>query len=150
MARTHRPNFFEPSREDAIGVLSTHVVGRIAYSFHDRVDIEPISYVFVDGWIYGRTSEGAKLTTLRHHPWVAFEVDEVRDRFNWISVVVHGTMYFLSDEGSEHDHAAYANAIGLLRGVDASIMTPADATPYRDVLFRIHVNDITARAAQTL
>lgn len=52
-------------------------VGRLAFSFRDRVDIEPLHYVFRGGWLYGRPSPGSKLQTLRHNPWVAFEVDEI-------------------------------------------------------------------------
>src|SRR6478752_7743534 len=48
------------------------------YAFHDRVDIEPINYVYADGWVYCRTSVGVKLDTMERHRWVAFEVDEVR------------------------------------------------------------------------
>jgi hypothetical protein len=50
-------------------------VGRIAFSIHDRVDIEPLLYVFVHGWIYGRTQPGRKIEVLSHHRWVAVEVD---------------------------------------------------------------------------
>ena len=59
-------------------MLKSHRYGRLAFSFRDRVDIEPIHYVYEAGWLYGRTSPGTKLTVLAHHPWVAFEIDEVR------------------------------------------------------------------------
>lgn len=36
-------------------------VARIAYSRENQVDIEPIHYIYQDGWLYGRTSRGAKL-----------------------------------------------------------------------------------------
>lgn len=149
MARTHRPEFFEPSRGDALAVLERNYVGRLAFSFHDRVDIEPISYVFADNWVYGRTSEGTKLTTVRHHPWVAFEVDEVEGRFDWVSVVVHGTLYFLDPDGGDRDREAYAQGVRLLRRVDADVLTASDVTPERSTLFRIHADDITTRAARS-
>jgi uncharacterized protein len=149
MARTQHPEFFEPTREEAIALLERHHVGRIAFTFHDRVDIEPISYVFFGGWVYGRTAHGTKLTTLRHSPWVAFEVDEVDGQFDWRSAVVHGTLYFLEDQGDEHARAAYANAVRLLRSFNSSVLTPADATPQRSTLFRIHADEITARAARS-
>jgi uncharacterized protein len=149
MARTHQPEFFEPSRDEAVALLARHHVGRLAFTFHDRVDIEPISYIYSDGWVYGRTAHGTKLTTVRHHPWVAFEVDEVEGQFDWRSVVVHGTLYFLQDDGAEHDRAAYAHAVALLRTVDSRVLTSADATPERASLFRIYADDITARAAKS-
>ena len=49
-------------------------------------------------WLYARTSPGTKLTTVQHHPWVAFEVDEVHARASWQSVVVRGTIYFLEPD----------------------------------------------------
>jgi nitroimidazol reductase NimA-like FMN-containing flavoprotein (pyridoxamine 5'-phosphate oxidase superfamily) len=150
MARTSQPEFFEPSRDDAVALLERHHFGRLAFSFHDRVDIEPISYVFSDGWLYGRTSRGTKLTTVRHHPWVAFEVDEIEGQFDWRSVVVHGTLYFLDDEsGDGGTREPYAHALELLRTFDAAALTSADATPGRVALFRIYADDITARAART-
>jgi nitroimidazol reductase NimA-like FMN-containing flavoprotein (pyridoxamine 5'-phosphate oxidase superfamily) len=149
MALTHRPEFFEPSRAEALELLGRHQVGRLAFSFHDRVDIEPISYVFSDGWIYGRTSQGTKLTTVRHHPWVAFEVDEVEGLFDWRSVVVHGALYFLDPNGGDRDREAYAHAVRLLRQFDAEVLTADDPAPERTTLFRIHADDITARAARS-
>jgi hypothetical protein len=49
--------------------------------------------VYEGGWIYGRTSAGAKLTTLAHRRWLAFEVDEVRGVFDGASVVVQGSFH---------------------------------------------------------
>ena len=149
MATKRRPEFSELSHDDATALLGRHHVGRLAYSFHDRVDIEPISYVFRDGWVYGRTAPGSKLTTLRHHPWVAFEVDEVEGQFDWRSVVVHGTLYFLDSQGSERDREQHALAVELLRSIDAAALTSGDATPERIALFRIFADDITARSAKS-
>ena len=150
MARTHKPEFYDLSRGDAIALLERHTVGRLAFSFHDRVDVEPISYIYDDGWLYGRTSPGTKLRTLQHSPWVAFQVDEIEGRVDWQSVVVHGTLYFLDPEGGDREREAYAAALELLRSLDADILTPADATPQRSTLFRIHADSITGRAARSV
>ncbi len=149
MARTNRPEFFEPSRDDAIALLGRHHVGRLAFTFHDRVDIEPISYVFADGHLWGRTAPGTKLTTVQHHPWVAFEVDEIEGLFDWRSVVVRGTLYFLSDEGGQRAVESHARAVELLRGIDTAALTPDDMTPDRVALFRIFADEINVRAART-
>lgn len=47
--------------EECRRLLADSGVGRIAYTFRDRVDIQPLSYAFDDGWIFGRTSHGSKL-----------------------------------------------------------------------------------------
>jgi uncharacterized protein len=148
MAHTHGVEFFELSSGDAIDLLTRNFVGRVAFAFHDRVDIEPISYVFADGWVYGRTSEGTKLTTVRHHPWVAFEVDEIEGQYDWRSVVVHGGLYVLDPDGGDRDRESYASALVLLRTMDTAALTAADPTPARMVLFRIHADDVTGRGAR--
>ncbi|MGZ8376116.1 MAG: pyridoxamine 5'-phosphate oxidase family protein [Gemmatirosa sp.] len=132
----------------ARALLRRHDVGRLAYAWHDRVDIEPIHYVCDEaGTIHARTSVGAKLLTLRHHPWVAFEVDEVRGLHDWCSVVVHGTVYELRADGPAHERAAYERALALLRTVDPATLTPDDPTPWRTVLFTLAVHELHGRAA---
>ncbi|HEV2131694.1 MAG TPA: pyridoxamine 5'-phosphate oxidase family protein, partial [Longimicrobiaceae bacterium] len=81
MDRIAAPEFRTLTREEIAAVLRRNHVGRIAFSWRDRVDIQPIHYVFVGGWIYGRTTPGAKLTAVSHNRWVAFEVDEIEEMF---------------------------------------------------------------------
>jgi nitroimidazol reductase NimA-like FMN-containing flavoprotein (pyridoxamine 5'-phosphate oxidase superfamily) len=135
------------SREDAIALLERHHVGRLAFTFHDRVDIEPISYVYADGWIYARTSPGTKLTTVKHHPWVAFEVDDIKSRYDWRSVVVRGTIYFLDAARGEEEAEAHARAVEILQSADPHAMTDRDDAPHRRALFRIHADEVTGRQA---
>lgn len=142
------PTFFDLSPDEAVALLSRNHVGRLAFSFHDRVDVEPISYVFADGWVYARTSPGTKLATVHHSPWVAFQVDEVRSRYDWKSVVVHGTIYFLDPSRGEKERAEYDAAVNVLRLADTDALTSADATPHRQALFRIHADEIIGRAAK--
>ncbi len=149
MARTNKPRFIELSKAEALDMLGRHHVGRLAFTFHDKVDIEPISYVYKDGWIVARTSPGTKLTTMEHHPWVAFEIDEVETIFDWRSVVVHGSMSVLDPGGSDRDREAYTAAIESLRELDETVMTAGDSAPFRTAVFRIHVDDLTCRAAVT-
>src|SRR4051794_12288615 len=66
------PAFRDLTKEECESVLACNHVGRMAYSFHDAVDIRPIHYVFDDTWLFGRTSPGDKLVTLQHHQWIAF------------------------------------------------------------------------------
>src|SRR5215212_6700726 len=150
---TGRPSFHALEPAVCRQILERNHVGRVAFSFRDRVDIEPIHYVFVDGWIYGRSSPGAKLTTLQHNRWVAFEVDEVEGLFEWRSVVVHGAVYFLEPsstsaaERKPDDEAAatYDAAVEHLRRLIPAALRHEDPTPERSVVFRIHANEINGR-----
>jgi uncharacterized protein len=154
---THRPHavppgsprFRELSRAECEALLARARVGRLAFVHHGQVGITPLHFVYRDGWIYGRTASGEKLGALRHHPWVAFEVDEVEATFEWRSVVVRGAFYALQRDGPMADRARWEQAVALLRELVPGALTPADPVPWRDVVFRIHVGEITGRAAET-
>ncbi|HVX41776.1 MAG TPA: pyridoxamine 5'-phosphate oxidase family protein [Gemmatimonadaceae bacterium] len=131
------------------GVLRRNHVGRIAFVHANRVDVEPISYVYADGWIHGRTSPGTKLTALHANPWVAVEVDEIEDASNWQSVVVHGTVYFGEPNVVGAAHEAYDTTLTKLREVNHTVLSDEDSAPHRRELFRVHVDEMTGRAATT-
>lgn len=130
-------------------LLRRGVVGRLAFSFHDRVDITPIHYIFSDGWLFARTSHGAKMTTIQHVPWVAFEVDEVEGVFDWRSVVVHGSVYLVEPGETPSGRETYERTIARLRELLPSMFAPDDPAPHRTVLFRIHVDRMTGRSASS-
>ena len=143
------PTVFTQLKRDEIDVLlSRNNIGRIAYGFKDRVDIEPINYAYANSWIYGRTSPGSKLDTIAHHRWVAFEVDESRGVFDWSSVVVRGTMYFLTSESPPADYnTGFAHGIELLDRLVPGTLKASDPVPFRNVVFRIHLDEVTGRQA---
>lgn len=143
------PTFRELTRDECNEVLERNHVGRVAFTFHDHVDIEPVNYVYADGWLHGRTAPGGKIAVLRHHPWVAFEVDEVDGLFDWRSVVVHGAVYIPDPEGSPADREAHAATLASLRRLLPDTLTSTDPAPGRLLLFRIHVDDLTGRAAES-
>ena len=141
--------FHDLDPEEIGHLLARHNVGRLAYSFHDRVDIEPIHYVYADDVIYLRTSPGWKLETLAHSPWVAFEIDEVHGLFDWRSVVVHGTVYVVEDTGPVSARESYRLAVERLRHVSPNAMSGRDPTPDRTVILKIHPSIMRGRAARS-
>ena len=143
------PTIRELTRAECDALLERNLVGRIAFTFRDRVDIEPVHYVYAKGWLHGRTSLGTKLATLRHHPWIAFEVDEIQGLYDWRSVIVHGAVHLPDREGSPSDHDAFESTLGLIRKLEPLALEPGDPTPQRQVLFRIHVDELTGRSATT-
>lgn len=142
-----RPTFRALDVFECQALLALHHVGRLAYSFRDQVDIVPIHYVWSDGWIYGRTGDGAKLRALAHNRWVAFEIDEVDALFEWRSVVVKGSLYLLSADEDGPLHGEWEHAVSLLRLVVPEALTVTDPTPDRTLVFRIHADQITGRMA---
>jgi len=145
--RPSMPTFRSLTRSECDALLARNHLGRLAFTFHDRLDVQPIHYAYEAGWLFGRTSEGAKLVTLAHDHWMAFEVDEVRGIFDWASVVVHGTFHRIDPEDSPRDQAVAARAVHLLREIVPETYTADDPTPFRTVLFRIAVGEMTGRVA---
>jgi len=136
------------AREDVLALLARNSVGRIAFTMRDRVDIEPIHYVYSDGWLYARTSRGAKVATLERNRWVAFEVDEIFGPSSWSSAVVHGAVYFLEPNGSPDAAQLWSRAIALLKRLVPQTLEPGDPVPHRDIVFRIAVQEATGRRAR--
>lgn len=143
----HTPSFTDLTRDECEALLKKHHVARLAYTFHDRVDIEPIGYVRVNNALVFRTAPGSKLETLAHHPWVALEVDEAEGMFEWRSVVVHGTMYVLHAEGSDAEVRAYEAAVDALREFVPETLREGDPVPFRSVIMRLELDQLTGRRA---
>jgi nitroimidazol reductase NimA-like FMN-containing flavoprotein (pyridoxamine 5'-phosphate oxidase superfamily) len=143
------PRFRDLDPAECNALLARHNVGRLAYSRKDRVDIEPIHYVFEDGWLYGRTQPGNKLDVITHNRWVAFEVDEIDALFDWRSVVVKGGFYLLRADGSASEKETYDKGVAILRRLVPATMTAADPLPDRTVVFRIHIDELSGREART-
>ena len=137
----------ELSRDEVEETINRNRVGRIAFSFHDRVDIQPIHYIYERGWLYGRTSEGEKIYTLKHNQWIAFEIDEVNDLFEWRSVVVHGSFWIIHPQGSPHAEELWAKAAKLVAQIVPGALTENDPVSFRHTLFRIAVGDAHGREA---
>ena len=143
-----RPIFDELTRAESDEILARNHIGRIAYAFRDRVDIEPVNYAYDGEWIFFRTGAGTKLSTLDKAPWAAFEVDEVEGTFTWRSVVARGTVYRADPEGDAREREAFVRGAELLRRVVPESFTDDDPVPYRMVLLRLYASEVSGRRAR--
>jgi hypothetical protein len=132
--------------DEAQALLARNHVGRIAYSEHDRVDVEPIHYVYEAPWIFGRTSSGAKILTLAYNQWCAFETDEVHGLFDWQSVVVKGPFSTRNSPFASWDDDL---AVAALRRLIPGTLTDDDPTPHRDIVFGVHATEISGRISSS-
>jgi nitroimidazol reductase NimA-like FMN-containing flavoprotein (pyridoxamine 5'-phosphate oxidase superfamily) len=89
------------SREECVGLLGTHEVGRLVVNDGGRPLIFPVNYAMDGDAVVFRTASGLKLWTAARSP-VVFEVDDLnrRARAGW-SVIVHG----LAQEVTAFDRA---------------------------------------------
>jgi nitroimidazol reductase NimA-like FMN-containing flavoprotein (pyridoxamine 5'-phosphate oxidase superfamily) len=144
-----KPTIRDLTDDEMHALLARNHVGRIAFSFRDRVDIRPIHYVYRDSWLYGRTEPSDKLATLRHNQWVAFELDEVRGPFDWQSVVAHGSFYHLIDDSTLDNRETRNEALSILREFMPETLRKHDRVAFRTELFGIAIDQLTGRSAST-
>ena len=148
MTMTAKPVFEKLDRRECEEILARNHVGRLAYARGNHIDIEPLHYVYSDGWIYGRTSEGTKIQMTGYSWWpVAFEVDEVENLFRWKSVVVHGGFYTIPFRGTGWEVEEWKKGKELLRTLIPETFEENDPLPDRNILFRIALQEVTGRAA---
>jgi nitroimidazol reductase NimA-like FMN-containing flavoprotein (pyridoxamine 5'-phosphate oxidase superfamily) len=126
-------------------LLARNMVGRIAFAHRGQVNIAPMLYVFVDGWLYAR-ADAAMRVAIRHNRWVAVEVAEVRGVSDWQSVVVRGACYSTTAGGSTAD-AAIPDAIAHLRSQIPEMSRPGSGAPFRTTIYRVHVDELTGYTA---
>lgn len=143
------PQFYILGREACADVLGRNHVGRLAYREREQVNIQPVGYVASDGWLFLRSAYGAKLEAITSDPFVAFEVDEIEGPFDWRSVVVHGTIYLLPTDGSAVEQREAQRAIEAIRKVMPEAFTSKDPVPERQILYGLHIHEITGRMAQS-
>lgn len=149
MSATQTPTIREMSRSEIDALLARNSVGRMAFARGNHIDIEPMHYVYANGWLYGRTSPGRKLDVAAREWWpVAFEVDEVEGVLRWRSAVVHGGFYTLDPDGASWEREEASKAIELLRGILPETFTELDPVPGREILFRIAVQEVSGRVAE--
>ncbi len=133
--------------DECQALLASQHIGRLAYAYKQRVDIEPLLYVADGEWLYLRTAHGTKVAMLEHQPWVALEVDEVRGLFDWQSVVVHGSVQVLDPHGGPVAEALWQHAVETFRRIVPQAFSSGDPTPQRDVMLRVHASHVEGRAA---
>ena len=135
------------SADECHALLASHHIGRLAYAYKQRVDIEPLHYVADGEWLYLRTAHGSKVSMLEHQPWVALEVDEVHGLFDWQSVVVHGSVQMLDPLGGPEAETRWQHAVETFRRIVPQAFARGDPTPQRDVMLRVHMSHVEGRAA---
>lgn len=133
-------------RTQCEALLERNIVGRIAFADRAHVDIVPISYVYLAGWLYAR-ADAPMRTAIRRNRWVAVEVAEVRDVRRWRSVVVRGACYPVHGTGSVESDAAAARGVELLRTKVPVITLPGLDAPGAAIIYRVHADDITGLKA---
>lgn len=92
----------EMSHQDCLEVLGRARLGRLACSQTNQPYITPGYFAFEDGYLYGFTTAGQKITWMRANPLVCVEFEEIQNASAWASVIVTGRFEELPPT-PEHD-----------------------------------------------
>lgn len=129
------------SREDCEAILGRTCFGHLALTRDGNVDVLPIRFAYVDGWVYFR-ADPALRDVIAHRRWVVLSVNELRDVTHVGSVIVRGGCYATEDTGSDAGDAKAMRGIVALRD-RVAVGRPAGARTERtSTVFRLHADEM--------
>jgi nitroimidazol reductase NimA-like FMN-containing flavoprotein (pyridoxamine 5'-phosphate oxidase superfamily) len=130
---------------ESLAVLREGSLGRLGCIASDWPYVVPVNYYFDGKYIYIHTLPGKKLDALRVNPRVCLQVDEIKDPYNWRSVIAYGTFEEVSDE------VTWENVLTKLHS-RLPHMTPVESRLVKGmtgtVVFRITVEEVTGMAEE--
>jgi len=75
---------------EARDFIAAGKIGRLGCVDNGEPYVVPVNYVFEEMSIYSHSLPGRKIEALRANPRACLQVDEIRDDFNWRSVIAFG------------------------------------------------------------
>ncbi|MET1028842.1 MAG: pyridoxamine 5'-phosphate oxidase family protein [Dongiaceae bacterium] len=107
----------EMSRQDSIDLLVRLRVGRLACSHQGQPYITPLHWEYDDGYLYGFSTLGQKISWMRTNPLVCVEFEELASPQNWATVLVAGKYEELSDTPQDEELRGLAHDLFQKRPV---------------------------------
>jgi uncharacterized protein len=123
--------------------------GRLACVRDDQPYIVPIYFSYDDKHLYGVTTLGQKIEWMRSNPLVCVEIDERKNHYQWMSVLVFGRYEELPDTPEYRD--ARTHALEVLQKREMWWHTACVASEKREqsapIFYRIHIEQMTGHRA---
>jgi nitroimidazol reductase NimA-like FMN-containing flavoprotein (pyridoxamine 5'-phosphate oxidase superfamily) len=130
---------------DSLAILREGTLGRLGCIAADWPYVVPVNYFFDGRDIYIHTLPGKKLDALRANPRVCLQVDEIKDSYNWRSVIAYGTFEEVSNEETkENVLTKLYSRLPYMTPVESKLVEGAKGT----VVFRIKVEEVTGMAEE--
>ena len=101
----------EMTAEECSTFLAHASLGQLGCSFEDQPYVVPINFAVESGYLYAFSTVGQKVKWMRANPKVCVQMDEIRTRSEWVSIVVNGEYQELPEP---HYKAERQHAISLL------------------------------------
>lgn len=142
----------EMSDAECCQVLQSEKVGRLACARNNQPYVIPIYFAFDGNYIYGFTTVGQKVEWMRTNELVCFEMDQIENDCDWVSIVVFGRYEELPDTP---EYQAARNQAHRVLQTHSMWWEPAYMSQeHRDqphsltpVFYRIHIERMTGHRA---
>ena len=126
--------------KDSLAILREGTLGRLGCIASGWPYVVPVNYFFDGKDIYIHTLPGKKLDALRANPRVCLQVDEIKNPYNWRSVIAYGTFEEVSsEETQENILTKLYSRLPHMTPVESRLVEGAKGT----IVFRIKVGEIT-------
>ena len=125
---------------DALAILREGNLGRLGCIAAGWPYVVPVNYYFDGEDIYIHTLPGKKLDALRANHRVCLQVDEIKDPYNWRSVIAYGTFEEISNgETQENVLTKLYSRLPHMTPVESKLVNGLKET----IVFRIKVDEVT-------
>ena len=130
---------------DALAILREGTLGRLGCIAAGWSYVVPVNYYFDGENIYIHTLPGKKLDALRANPRVCLQVDEIKDSYNWRSVIAYGTFEEVSNEETQEKVLTKLySRLPHMTPVESRLVNGMTGT----TVFRIKVEDVSGMAEE--
>lgn len=134
--------------------LTEKQFGRIACARENQPYVVPFHFAFDDNkQLYAFSTLGQKIEWMRANPLVCVEVDDIKNQFEWTSLVIFGRYEELPDapEFASERNRAYEllsqRAMWWQPAYVAGVHRPSSAADDKPIYFRIFIDKITGHRA---
>jgi len=137
----------EMTRADALSLVASMPLGRLAYALNDQPYVTPLSFALEGDNLFGFSTVGQKITCMRANPKVCVEFERIKNQQEWATVLIGGLFEEL-DHGSGYSDRAYSllsrRAAWWQPGYIRTDLASAEH-PLEPVYFRIQIVKISGR-----
>jgi hypothetical protein len=127
-------------KEDAQALLRANHYGRLGCSINGEPYVVPLNYLYIGDDIYIHSLPGLKIRAMREMPSVCLQVDEVKDAYNWRSVIAFGDYEEITEpEERERIMGAMFQSLPHLTPVESKMTKGQDEA----IVFCIRIKRLT-------
>ena len=144
-------NIQEMPYHDCISLLREQWLARLACANANIPYIVPIQYASAGDRLYAFTLPGKKLDIMRENPNVCVQIDQLKSKHSWKSVVIDAKFVELDgDESREERHRAWGLLAQHLDWWEPGALKPAsrlgDTASKTHTFFALDMIDVSGRA----